>query len=69
MNDLIQSSQSLYHRIQAFLQRVYQLLARLLEDKKQTGNNTIAVLDGVRACAILFVIIFHVHALCQGVTF
>ena len=51
----------MYHRIQAFLQRVYQLLARLLEDKKQTGNNSIAVLDGVRACAILFVIIFHIN--------
>ncbi len=51
----------MYHRIQAFLQRVYQLLARLLEDKKQTGNNNIAVLDGVRACAILFVIIFHIN--------
>jgi peptidoglycan/LPS O-acetylase OafA/YrhL len=62
MNYFTQAGQSLFHRIQTFLQWLYRSLASLLEDKKQTGNtNTIAVLDGVRACAILFVIIFHIN--------
>lgn len=61
MNNLIQASQSLYHRIRVALQWVYQRLSRLLEDQQQSAKNTIAVLDGVRACAILFVIIFHIN--------
>jgi len=62
MNYFVQTGKSLFHRIQAFLKWVYQLSARLLEGKNQTGkNSSIAVLDGVRACAILFVIIFHIN--------
>jgi peptidoglycan/LPS O-acetylase OafA/YrhL len=61
VNNLTQASQSLYHRIRAALHWVYQRLSRLLEDQQQSAKNTIAVLDGVRACAILFVIIFHIN--------
>ncbi|HZU67202.1 MAG TPA: acyltransferase [Ktedonobacteraceae bacterium] len=48
--------------LQFVIHRVGQWLANLFEESKQNkGKNSIAVLDGVRACAILFVIIFHVN--------
>jgi peptidoglycan/LPS O-acetylase OafA/YrhL len=43
-------------------QRLGQWLANIFEEGKQESKkNSIAVLDGVRACAILFVMIFHIN--------
>ncbi len=43
------------------MHRVAEWISALLGDGKQDGKNSIAVLDGVRAVAILMVIIFHVN--------
>ena len=44
------------------LQRSGQWIARMLEDRKLDGKqNTIAVLDGVRAIAFLMVMVFHIN--------
>jgi peptidoglycan/LPS O-acetylase OafA/YrhL len=45
-----------------FLQLLSRWLHTVFEEQKQTTQkNTIVALDGVRACAILFVIIFHIN--------
>lgn len=48
--------------MRTIFQRVHNWLNTLFEEQKNNHHgNTIMVLDGVRACAILFVIIFHVN--------
>jgi peptidoglycan/LPS O-acetylase OafA/YrhL len=61
MNKLSKYSRFSYFWILNKLQWVYQALATLLEGDKPQGKNSIAVLDGVRAFAILFVITFHIN--------
>src|SRR5690242_17598417 len=43
------------------MRRITNWISALLGDGKQDSKNSIAVLDGVRAIAILMVIIFHVN--------
>ena len=64
MNSLISYARYPFLWIQYLFQRVGQWLANLFEEGKQDSKkNSIAVLDGVRACAILFVIVFHINRL------
>jgi peptidoglycan/LPS O-acetylase OafA/YrhL len=62
MNSLIAFVRYPFLWLQFVFQRLGQWLANLFEEGKQdTKKNSIAVLDGVRACAILFVIVFHIN--------
>src|SRR5438445_11001858 len=64
MNSLISYVRYTFLWLQFIFQRIGQWLANLFEEGKQDNkNNSIAVLDGVRACAILFVIVFHINRL------
>src|SRR5258707_2347955 len=64
MNSLLPYVRFPFLWIQNWFQRVGQWLANLFEEGKQDSKkNSIAVLDGVRACAILFVIVFHINRL------
>src|SRR5712691_3175918 len=53
--------QYLYTWLRHILQQIGQWLSTILGDNKQEGKNTIAVLDGVRACAIILVLTFHIN--------
>jgi peptidoglycan/LPS O-acetylase OafA/YrhL len=62
MNSLIAYVRYPFLWLQFIFQRIGQWLANLFEEGKQdTKKNSIAVLDGVRACAILFVMVFHIN--------
>ena len=62
MNSLISYARYPFLWIRYLFQCVSQWLANLFEEGKQDSKkNSIAVLDGVRACAILFVIVFHIN--------
>src|SRR5579872_4287952 len=51
-----------YHGIRHLFHRFGQWIARMLEDRQSGGKqNTIAVLDGVRAIAFLIVMVFHIN--------
>ena len=61
MTNLTQNSQHSYHPIKDRLHRIAEWIGVLLGDNKQSGKNSIAVLDGVRAIAILMVLTFHIN--------
>lgn len=54
-------SHNSYLWIHRRLEQLYRWLGRLLEDNEKHSKNPIAVLDGVRAIAILFVLTFHIN--------
>ncbi len=54
MNTVIYHAQNTSHRL-------IQWLATLLEDNKREGKTSIAVLDGVRAVAVILVLTYHIN--------
>lgn len=62
MNSLIAYVRYPFLWLQFVFQHIGQWLANLFEEGKQDSKkNSIAVLDGVRACAILMVMVFHIN--------
>ena len=61
MTNPIQNNQDSGIPLKDKMHRVADWISALLGDGKQGGKNSIAVLDGVRAVAIIMVIIFHVN--------
>lgn len=56
-----QSEQRSAVRPHSRLQSIQLWLTHVLEDNKAGGQNSIAALDGVRALAIIFVLIYHIN--------
>ena len=62
MTNPTQNNQDTHLSLKVRLHRIADWIGALLGDnKQQEGKNSIAVLDGVRAIAIIMVIIFHVN--------
>ncbi len=61
MNVNTQASRPLSNYVSQGIKRLYRRIAILLGDDKQHDKNSIAVLDGVRAVAILLVIGYHIN--------
>lgn len=61
MTNFIQYSRRSYHWLRDRLHRIADRIGVLLGDDRQSGRNSIAVLDGVRAIAILMVLTFHIN--------